>query len=261
MSSRPKTCFAALLASTAAMTAHAQTQHIPPDPPQPLPAHTSYEKMAELMQMDDKARHGRVLLNQAEWRDADAGDAYSLQGQASYGSDYNKLYIKTEADRVNSVTERANAELLWDRVVARWWSLQTGVRHDFGVGPSREWLALGVAGVAPQWFQVEATLYAGEAGRTALRVRTDYEMLFTQRLVLQPEFEAHLYGKEDRERGIGSGLSQVELGMRLRYEIKREFAPYIGVEWTRKFGGTADLSPEHEDSSAVSAVAGLRIWF
>jgi len=261
MRARAAARFAALLTLTTAMTAHAQTQHVPPDPPQSAPLHMSYGKMAELMQMDDKARHGRVMLNQAEWRDADTGEAYSLQGQASYGSDYNKLYIKTEADRMNGVTERANAELLWDRVVARWWSLQTGMRHDSGVGPSREWLAVGVAGIAPQWFQVEATLYAGDAGRTALRVRTDYEMLLTQRLVLQPEVEANLYGKEDRERGIGSGLSQLELGMRLRYEIKREFAPYVGVEWTRNFGGTADLSHEHDGSSEVSAVAGLRIWF
>jgi len=212
--------------------------------------------------MDDEARYGRVMLNQAEWRDADAGAAYSLQGQASYGGDYDKLWIKAETDRVDGATEHANAEVLWDRVIARWWSLQTGVRHDFGAGPSRDWLAFGVAGLAPYWFEVEATAYVGAAGRTALRVRTDYELLLTQRLVLQPEFEANLYGKDDRERGLGSGLSQVELGLRLRYEIKREVAPYVGVEWTRRFGSTADWTEAAGgEGSEVSAVAGVRIWF
>lgn len=247
---------ALLLGVLASVTAHAQSEHVPPDPPQSLPAHVSYERMVELMQMDDTARFGRVMVNHAEWRTAD--DAFGLQAQAYYGGDYHKAWLKTEADIEGGNLEHANVELLWDRVIARWWSLQAGLRHDFGTGPSRDWLALGISGLAPHWFEVEATLYAGEEGRTALHLRVDYELLLTQKLVLQPAVETYAYGKEDRERQLGSGVSQVKLGLRLRYEIKREIAPYVGVEWVRRFGDTADRAGDEDE---VGAVVGLRIWF
>jgi copper resistance protein B len=149
-------------------------------------------------------------------------------------------------------------EALWNRIVTPWWSTQVGVRQDFGDAPSRTWLAFGVEGLAPQWFDVEAAIYLGEEGRTAFRADVSYDLLLTQRLVLQPEIEADVYGKDDRERGIGSGLSDIEAGLRLRYEVRRELAPYIGVHWVRRFGETADLAG---DDSEVRFVAGVRAWF
>jgi copper resistance protein B len=121
---------------------------------------------------------------------------------------------------------------------------------------------MGVQGLAPYWFNIEATFYVGEQGRTAVRLKTEYELLFTQRLILQPEGEANLYGKADAARQLGSGLSNLELGLRLRYEVRREFAPYIGVVWSRSFRGTADwVRASGGSASDVQFVAGLRAWF
>jgi copper resistance protein B len=231
-------------------------QHVPPDPPQnPLP-HQSYEQMVEMMRMDDTERYGRVIVDQLEWQNADHADiAWDMQ--AYYGGDYHKLWLKTEG--VNEQHEDdARVEVLWNRIVTPWWSSQLGVRRDFGEGPARTWLALGIEGLAPQWFDVEAAIYIGEEGRTALRADVSYDLLLTQRLVLQPELEADVYGKDDPERRIGSGLSDVEAGLRLRYEIRRELAPYIGVHWVRRFGETADFAG---DDSELLFVAGVRMWF
>jgi copper resistance protein B len=140
--------------------------------------------------------------------------------------------------------------------------VQSGVRHDFGAGPSRTWAAFGVQGLAPYWFEVEATVYVGDAGRSAARLVGEYELLLTQRWILQPKMELNLYGKQDAQNQVGSGLSDIQAGLRLRYEIRREFAPFVGVVWSRRFGGSADfLRDAGEDVSDVQFVAGLRAWF
>jgi copper resistance protein B len=239
-----------------------QARHVPPDPPAHEMGDMPYRAMAEMMQMDDTERFGRIILDQAESRDAEEGTAAVWDGQAYYGSDYNKIWLKSEGERSNGRTEEAKVELFWDHIFSRWWSVQAGARRDFGTGPGRTWAAIGVEGLAPYWFDVEATVYLGEQGRTAARLKTEYELLLTQRLILQPEMEANLYGKADRERQVGSGLSNLEVGIRLRYEIRREFAPYVGLAWQRFFGETADLSrASGRGRSDLQAVAGLRIWF
>lgn len=238
-----------------------ELRHVPPLPPENPLGDMSKERMVELMQMEDTAPVGMVLLDQFEWRRTDGDDAQIWEGQAWYGNDYNKVWFKTEGERVDS-EEEGRAELLWDRIVSSWWSMQAGVRQDFSEGPSRTWAAVGVQGLAPYFFEVEGALYVGEEGRTAARFSGEYDMLITQRLILQPELEFELYGKDDRENGIGSGLSEVEAGLRLRYEIRREFAPYVGIHWERKFGATADLARDAgHDPSDVMFVAGLRAWF
>jgi copper resistance protein B len=234
----------------------ALAQHVPPDAPQnPLP-HQSYEQMVEMMRMDDTERYGRVTVDQLEWQNADHADV-AWDVQAYYGGDYDKLWLKTEGVHEQHEDE-VRVEALWNRIVTAWWSAQAGVRQDFGDAPSRTWLALGIEGLAPQWFDVEATIYVGEEGRTAFRADVSYDLLLSQRLVLQPQIEADVYGKDDPERGIGSGLSDIEAGLRLRYEIRREFAPYVGVHWVRRFGETADFAG---DDSETRLVAGVRVWF
>lgn len=235
--------------------------HVPPDPPQIFMRDLSKERMIELMQMEDDAPFGMMFLDMLEWRDTDNASTQAWELNAWYGTDYNKLWLETEGERADS-QEEGRVELVWDRIVAPWWSLQSGVRHDFGEGPSRTWLDLGIQGLAPYFFEIDAAFYVGEQGRTAARFSGEYQMLITQRLILQPELELNWYGKNDPENGIGSGLADVDFGLRLRYEIMREFAPYVGVLWERKFGRTADLvRHEGEDADDVMFVAGLRAWF
>lgn len=237
-------------------------QHVPPEPAlNSLPA-LPLAQMSAMMQMDDAQRTGRVLLEQLEWRDTDAGSAAVWEGFAWYGGDYNKLWLRTEGERVRGTTENARAELFWHHLITRWWNLQAGAREDFGNGPSRGWVAVGVQGLAPYWLDVEATAYAGEAGRTAARLRVMYDLLLTQRCIVQPEAEMNFYGKPDPDRRVGSGLSDLEVGIRVRYEIRREFAPYIGVAWRGLFGATADRTRAAGFSvSDLQILAGVRLWF
>jgi copper resistance protein B len=235
--------------------------HVPPPPPQNVMHDMSKEKMVELMQMEDTAPVGMVVADRLEWRKADAANAVLWNGHAWYGNDYNKLWFKTEGEHVQGQDD-IRAELLWDRIFSRWWSVQAGVRHDFTEGPERTWAAIGVQGLAAYFFETEATVYVGEEGRTAARFSGEYDLLLTQRWILQPEVELNIYGKDDLENGIGSGLADAEVALRLRYEIRRELAPYVGIVWSRQFGETANLRrTAGHDTSDVQLVAGLRVWF
>jgi copper resistance protein B len=241
-------------------TTQSEQEHVAPDPPQHVMGAMPYKAMTGMMQMDDTAQVGKVLVDQFEW--LAHSNAAVWDAQAWYGDDYNKVWIKTEGERTPGRTQDARVELTWDRIVARWWSVQAGARHDFGEGPPRTWAAIGVEGLAPYWFDVEATFYVAEAGRTAVRLKAEYDLLFTQRLILQPQAEANLYGRDDRERNLGSGISDLEVGLRLRYEIRREIAPYLGLTWQKRFGRTADFArAAGEDSNDVRIAAGIRFWF
>jgi copper resistance protein B len=182
--------------------------------------------------------------------------------QAWFGRDYNRLVFKAEGDIAKGKLQESRTELLWGHAIATFWDTQAGMRYDSGVGPDRGWLAFGVQGLAPYWFEVDAAAYVGNNGRTALRLGAEYELLLTQKLVLQPRVEVNGYGKSDEARGIGAGLSEAQAGLRLRYEFTRQFAPYIGVERTGKFGQTANLArAEGESTGATRWVAGVRFWF
>ncbi|MGH8208424.1 MAG: copper resistance protein B, partial [Steroidobacteraceae bacterium] len=196
--------------------------HVPPDPPQQVMGGMTYKDMVSMMQMDDTHRFGKIMLDQLEWRDAQEGAAGAWDAQGWYGGDYNKLWVKTEGERVAGATRDASVDLLADRVIARWWDAQAGIRQDFGKGPARTWLALGLQGLAPYWLEAEATFYVGDEGRTAARLKASYDLLLTQRLILQPYGELNLYGKADPQRQVGSGASNLELSLRLRYEVRRE---------------------------------------
>ena len=192
----------------------------------------------------------------------DSGHWTAYDVQAWYGRDFNRLVLKAEGQASQGRLQDARTELLWGHAIAAYWDSQLGVRHDNGGGPDRNWLALGVQGLAPYWFNVEATGYLGDQGRSALRLSASYELLLTQRVVLQPQLELNAYGKDDPARGIGSGLSDATAGLRLRYDISRQFSPYIGVEWSGRFGRTGDYAQaagERRDTTDV--VAGVHFWF
>ncbi len=215
------------------------------------------------MHLTDDAAYGKLLLDQFEgFRGRGGETGIRLDAQAWYGTDLNKLWLKAESERSNGTLGSTRLEALYNRAFSPYFGWQAGWRHDVGGGPSRNWAALGIQGLAPYWFDLEATAYVGESGRTALRLEAEYELYITQRAVLQPDVEVQIYGKNDPERGIGSGLSNVDLGLRLRYEITRKIAPYIGVDWGRKFGNTADLARRSGgDVSETRFVAGIRIWY
>ena len=156
----------------------------------------------------------------------------------------------------------ADLEALWARPLARWWDVVAGVRHEFEPQDARSWLALGVTGIMPYQFHLQVTAYVGEQGRTALQLESEYQLLLTNRLILQPRLELNAYGKDDPLRGTGSGLSDLELGLRLRYEIRREFAPYVGVAWVHRLGRTAALTRAGgADASDLQVLVGLRAWY
>lgn len=203
-----------------------------------------------------------LLIDRLEYFDGRDGNGVALDAQGWYGTDANKLWLKTEGETGAGRLQDLRFEALWAHPLRIYWNTQLGVRHDFGVGPGRTWGAFGVQGLAPYWFNIEATFYVGQAGRTAFRFESEYEILLTQRLILQPRFEINLYGRNDPQRGIGSGLSDATGGLRLRYEFTRKFAPYVGVEFDRKFGKTADLArAAGERAFDPRLVAGLHFWF
>lgn len=219
-------------------------------------------QMTDAMEMDDSATFAMIRLDRLEWADTDNGAAISWKLSAWAGGDFDKFLLRSEGERILSDFEDADAELLWNHAIASFWDTQLGARHDFGRGADRNWAAFGVQGIAPYGFEIGTTAYAGDAGRTALRVEIDTDVLLTQRLVLQPRLELNAYGKDDPAAGVGSGLSDAEFGLRMRYEIRREFAPYVGIEWSRRFGRTADFArADGLDAEDTRLVVGLRIWY
>ncbi len=214
------------------------------------------------MDMRDDAPLGMLLFDRLEYFDGRDSHGAAFDAQAWYGNDKNRLWLKAEGETGAGRLQDLRVEALWDRPVSAFWDMQAGVRHDAGIGPAHNWAAFGIQGLAPYWFELQATVYVGPSGRTAFRLESEYELLLTQRWILQPRFEANLYSRGDPQRGIGSGLSDATLGLRLRYEITRRFAPYLGVEFERRFGETATLARSKGESAFDSrVVAGVRIWF
>ncbi|GLC94259.1 copper resistance protein B [Cupriavidus sp. TA19] len=213
--------------------------------------------------MADEHLFASVLVDRLEWAHASGENAAAYEVQAWFGNSYDKLVLKAEGEAAKGRMHDARTELLWGHAVASYWDTQLGLRNDAGSGrPARNWLAFGIQGLAPYWFEVDATAYVGTSGRTALRLAAEYELLLTQRLILQPRIEANLYGKNDPETGIGSGLSSGTVGVRLRYEFSRQFAPYIGVERYQAFGNTADMIRTAGGRAGETRfVAGVRLWF
>ena len=209
-----------------------------------------------------------LLFDQLEYRNNNGPDTFSWDVQGWIGGDYNRFWVKTEGDDNSFGNNGGEVEVqaLYSRLIAPFWDFQAGLRYDwlYGDGPnrSRAFAVIGVQGIAPYEFDIEPALFISEDGDVSARLTAEYDLLLTQRLILQPRFEANVAIQEAKEFGVGNGVNDVELGLRLRYEIKREFAPYIGISWTRILGNTANIARnEGKEVSNFALVAGIRLWF
>ena len=214
------------------------------------------------MRLADEHHFASLLVDRLEAIQSSGSNSAAYDLQAWFGRDYDRAVLKSEGHYESGTFTETSTELLWAHATSAYWNRELGVRYDGGEGPGRSWLAFGYQGLAPYWFEVDATGYVGEGSRTALALEAEYELLLTQKLILQTRGEVSAYGQDDAARGIGSGLSEAAVGVRLRYEFRREFAPYIGIEWAGKFGATADYAKAaSEPTSETRTVAGLRFWF
>jgi copper resistance protein B len=249
----------------------------PPKASPPATASSGPEHAADaIWNPDDMARvrravyaeHGtftgsKVLLDRLEYRVRDGRDGYAFEGEAWFGGDYDRLWLKGggEGDFGEPV-ESVELQALYSRALDPWFNLQAGIRQDLGHGPDRTHLVVGIQGLAPYWFEIDAAAFLSTKGELTARIEAEYDQRLTNRLILQPRLELDLAAQDVREFGIGAGLSSVEAGLRLRYEIVPEFAPYIGVEWERALDRSANFArAAGEGTGGWALVGGVRVWF
>jgi copper resistance protein B len=248
----------------------------PVAPPSPAalsgPAHAAdavfgREAMAQARE-ELRKEHGsivtsKVMLDQLEARIRKGRDGYLVEGEAWYGGDIDKLWLKADIEgEFGRSPEHAEAQALWSRAINPWWNLQAGVRYDVRPDPERAQLVLGIEGLAPYWFEIDAAAFVSHTGEVTARFEAEYDQRLTQSLILQPRIELDLAAQDVPELGVGSGLASAEAGLRLRYEIKQEFAPYVGVAYERAFGDTADFRRAAGDKAGGwNFLVGMRAWF
>lgn len=218
-------------------------------------------------QIIDQATYTYVALDQLEYAPGLAERPMSFSGELWHGGDYNRLWVKADGERSTMAdVGELEVQALYGRFVAPFWDAQVGLRLDTEYEGSetdlRAHLALGLQGLAPYWFEVEPTFFVSQDGDVSARLDASYELLATQRWILEPELELDFAVQDVPEWGTGSGLSDLGLGARLRYEIVRELAPYVGISWERSIGATADLArADGEKVGRVGFVAGVRAWW
>mgnify|MGYP000849003296 FL=1 len=240
---------------------------IPPDAPVDHAADAFFPKadMERARRILDEEHGGalvsKFMLNELEYMGGDNVDGYRWDGQAWFGGDIDRLVLKSKGEGVHKL-ESAEVQALYSRAVGPYTDVQVGVRYDIEPNPSRTYLAVGFESLMPYWFDVEGGLFFGNRGQVLGRIKGSTDFMLTQRLVLQPAGELNFAAKDDMAIGLGSGFTDAEVGLRLRYEIHREFAPYVGVLWERKLGSTADIArAAGEGPESTRFVAGLRAWF
>lgn len=236
--------------------------------PQPTitPEEAEYEPYTPMS--FDVGPFGLLLVDQFEYRLNDGDDLLRWDAEGWYGGDVNRFWFKTEGEQALQGPSAGRAEIhgYYGRLIAPFWDAQVGIRYDQlwepGSDHSRIFGAIGLQGFAPYRFEVAPTLFISEDGDFSARFTATKEYRITQRLIAQGRFETEIAVQDVPKFGVGDGFNYVELGLRIRYEIRREFAPYIGVNWERKLGETADFARQAgEDPNVLSAVAGIRIWF
>ena len=205
----------------------------------------------------------KVMFNIAEAQFRNGRDGFEWDGKGWYGGDINRLWVKSEGDGAfGRSIEKAEVQALYSRAIDPYFNIQGGIRYDFKPNPSRVYATIGFEGLAPGFFDVEGALFLSNKGELMARVEGYYDQRITQRLILQPRAELNFAAQNTREIGVGSGLSDAEIGLRLRYDIRREFAPYVGVQYRRAFGQTRRyLRDEGEKAGGWSLLTGVRVWF
>jgi copper resistance protein B len=210
----------------------------------------------------DTGIFAHVLMDQLEGRFNSANPEFRWDGQGWIGTDYDKLWIKSEGTFGNGALTDGQQQFLYDRAVTTYFDLQGGLRSDLDSRPTRNWTAFGIQSLAPYFFDLELTGYASSEGHFAGKLQASYDLLITQRLILQPQIELNVYSKADPTRLVGVGFSDIDTGLRLRYEINRKFAPYIGVVYEGQFGQTANFARQAGESTGdFRFVLGIRAWF
>lgn len=204
----------------------------------------------------------QIMVDIAELHIRDGREGYRWEGEGWFGGDIDRLIVKTEGEgNLGESVEHAEAQALYSRAIDPYFNLQAGMRQDFEPR-GMTYAAIGIEGLAPYWFEVEAHGFLSTRGDLLGRVSASYDQRITQRLILQPRVEVNLAAQDVRVGGIGAGLSDAEVDLRLRYEIRREFAPYVGISHSARIGRTADFARARgEDASFTSVVIGIRAWF
>ena len=246
---------------------------IPHSPPPPPPADHAADHFfdpsamqaarATLRQEHGGAPLSMVMVNLAEYQArSGGGDGYRWDGQGWFGGDINRFVVKSEGEGSRREgLDSAEVQGLYSRAVGPYFNLQAGARQDFAPH-GRTYATVGFQGLVPYWFDVEGAVFVSTKGEVLGRFESTYDLRLSQRLILQPRVELNLAAQDTRETRTGSGLSNAELGLRLRYEIRREFAPYIGVSYDQKVGKTADYARAlGQEPTATSFVVGIRTWF
>ncbi len=251
---------ASLLAAAVALALAGPAVAQTPRAPGPASSATHADLEPPVM---DRMIYVHGILNQFEGRVNGGTPELRWSGQAWAGTDYDKVWLKTEGfRRADGSIDDGRHELLYDRAISTYFDLQGGVRADIDSRPTRTWGAFGVQGLAPLFFDVEATAYVSDQGHFASHLEGSYDLLITQRLILQPQAEANLYSKSDSARLVGTGLADIDAGLRLRYEFDRKLAPYIGVAYEGKFGETSTFARRAgESTGGARFVFGMRSWF
>ena len=208
-------------------------------------------------------RGGAVLIDRLEYRAGEGGDGYAWDAEGWHGGDIERLWFKTEGEGAFAGSvDAAEVQALYSRAIDPWFNVQAGVRYDLRPRPDQAHLVLGVQGLAPYWFEIDAALCLSDGGDATARVEAEYDQRITNRLILQPRVEFDLAAQSDRARGIGAGLSSIEGGLRLRYEVERAFAPYLGIAYERRFGaGAGAARAAGEAPGGWNALFGIRAWF
>ncbi len=242
-------------------------------PPPPLPSDHAGDAVYGANAMDMGRHHlsefhggqkfSQIMFNIAEAQFRKGRDGFEWDGEGWYGGDINRLWIKSEGEGAfGRGFERAEIQALYSRAVGPYFNLQAGVRYDFKPNPSRVYATAGFEGLAPGFFDVEGALFLSNKGELMARLEGYYDQRITQRLILQPRAELNFAAQNSRQIGVGAGLSDAEVGLRLRYDIRREFAPYVGVQYRQAFGKTRQyLIDEGEKAGGLSVLAGVRVWF
>lgn len=239
-------------------------------PPPPLPTDRDADRHFGRPAMEAarevlRREHGdirwtKAMVERAEVRPASGADGYAWDATASYGGDVGRFVLRSEGEGAGKL-ESAEFRALASRAISPWFNLQAGVRQDLEPR-SRTYATVGVEGLAPYFFEVEGALFLSQKGDLTARLEGAFDLRLTQQLILEPRAEVNLAAQDAPELGLGSGLSSLEAGLRLRYELRPEIAPYIGAHYERSFGRTARwLEAAGEDRSDLRLVIGLRGWF